>query len=169
MLVLLLVVLAAAGVAQWTHGADQVALDEPFSLKSRLNTFASPEYFGSVKVRGRRIKVHVDSLRVSVYRPQVWNDLTVRGVLRGPDKSYVDSSRYVQLPTDSTTETADDGTVLLRELPSMSLQVPRGAMLADHRLVLEISTPRSPISGKRAWNPAHLDSLLLRRAVPERP
>lgn len=169
MLVFLLVVLPAAGVALWAGGAGQVPFEEPFSLKSRLNTFADPEYFGSVRVRGRSIEIRVDSLRVSVYRPQVWNDLAVRAVLRGPDKSYVDSSSYVKLPTDSTTETAADGTVLLSDLRRMSLRVPQGAATADHRLVLEISTPRSPMSGKRAWNPAHLDTLLLRRAVIEKP
>lgn len=120
-------------------------------------------------MRGRRIEVQIDSLRVSVYEPQVWNDLAVRAVLRGPDRSNVDTSRYQSRPTDSTTETTADGTVLLRQLPSMSLHVPRGAAMADHRLVLEISTPRSPMSGKQARNPALLDSLLLRRAVIENP
>lgn len=169
MLVLLLVVLPAAGVAIWADDAEQASLDEPFTLTSRFNSFANPEYFGSVKVRGRRIEVQIDSLRVSVYEPQVWNDLAVRAVLRGPDGSNVDTSRYQSLPTDSTTETTADGTVLLSQLPSMSLHVPRGAAMADHRLVLEISTPRSPMSGKQAWNPALLDSLLLRRAVIENP
>lgn len=51
-----------------------------------VNSFANPEYFGSAKVRGRRIEVRVDSLRVSVYNPQFWNDLAVRAASRAPDR-----------------------------------------------------------------------------------
>ncbi len=164
-LTVLLAALSAAAIAVRASRAGTASLDEPFSLKSRLNSFASPEYFGSVKVRGRRIEVRVDSLRVSVYEPQVWNDLSVRAVLRAPDRSNVDSSDYEELPADSATQTGDDGTVLLRQPWSMSLRVPRGASIAEHRIVLEIITPHDPMDGTRARNPAHLDSLLLRRAV----
>lgn len=120
-------------------------------------------------MRGRRIEVRIDSLRVSVYEPQVWNDLSVRALLRARDRSNADSSRYQSLPTDSTTETAADGTVLLGELPSMTMHVPRGAAVADNRIVLEMMTIHDPETGGRSWNPAHLDSLLLRRAVIEDP
>lgn len=145
------------------------SLDEPFTTKGFQSSFANPEYFGSVTVRGRRIEVHVDSLRVSVYEPQIWNNLAVRAVLRGSDSWPVDSSHYEQLPTDSATKTAEDGTVWLRHPLTMPLRVPRGKSVADHRIVLEIITPHDPLDGTRGSNPALLDSLLLRRASPRHP
>ena len=165
MLVLLLVVLSAAGVALWADDAEQASLDERFTVETRHNSFANATYFGAVKVRGRRIDVDLDSLRVSAYKPALWNELEVRAVLRGPDRAHVDTTRYQRLPTDSTIETSEDGTVVINELPRMTLRVPRGTAVADHRIVLEISTMRSALGGGRSWNPALLDSLLLRRAV----
>lgn len=161
--------LCAGGYALWQSGIEERRI--PFAIASRGGSFANTEYFGAVVGRGRRVDIVVDSHRVSVFRPAVWNDLILRAELyKRADRIVVDSTNGIRLSTDST---LGSGWVDFGALPTFRLKLPRGADPANYGLAIQVSTESRLSSigepGERSYWYAYFDTLTVKNALSPNP
>lgn len=133
--------------------------ERAFEVATRGNSFANATLSGIVALEPPNVLIRVSSLRVSVMSKNVWNDLDIRAqLIRRNDRTPLDSSAFVRLPTDSTFSLRDQH---LEGVPSFRLTVPGSARPEDFDLAFEI-VGTGPIPGMRLSNYARFDSLFWR-------
>lgn len=135
-----------------------------FEARSPTSSFIQADVAGSLSVYEGHVELILDSLRMSVYSDDIWDELAMRAVLLrvdGADLVNVDSSSTQPLRRDRFPgPRASDGWSVMQ--PTEAMRLRRGTPRSTrYRLGIEF-IGRSPMTGRRSSSWAWLDSSVVR-------